>query len=250
MTPPRFAVLTGSAAVLNAFDAEFSFVQEVLARRPRLVTCDFDGTLWPHDAGSGFTAWEIAAGRVDRDVAAHVERQYARYLAGEFDEDSMCALQVTMHRGRDDASLHRHADDYVRDTVVPQWFPAMQTLLQALRVQGCEIWLVSSSSQWVIAAGARALGLDASRVLAAAAAIVDGRATDRLLRLPSGAGKAQAIREVVGRVPDMAFGNSRWDAEMLRLAQRAYAVHPSVELEALALHEGWRIVRPTRADCT
>lgn len=234
----------------NAFDAEFSFIQEVLARRPRLVACDFDGTLWPHDAGSGFTAWEIAAGRVDAGTAAHVEQQYARYLAGEIDEDTMCALQVTMHRGRDDASLHRHADDYVRDTVVPQWFPGMYTLLQALRVQGCEVWLVSSSSQWVIAAGARALGLDPSRVLAATAVIEAGCATDQLLRLPSGPGKAQAIREVIGRQPDMAFGNSRWDSEMLQLAQRAYAVNPSVELEAMALHSGWRIVRPLRADCT
>lgn len=234
----------------NAFDEELAFVQEVLARRPRLVTCDFDGTLWPHDAGSGFTAWEIARAGVDAATAQHVERQYARYLAGEVDEDTMCALQVTMHRGRSDASLHARADEYVREAVAPQWFPAMYTLLQGLRAQGCSIWLVSSSSQWVIAAGARALGLDARQVLAASAVLRDGVVTDQLQRLPSGPGKASAIREMIGSQPDMAFGNSRWDSEMLQLARRAYAVNPSVELEAMAEHAGWRIVRPLRADCS
>lgn len=140
--------------MLSAFDAEFSFVQEVLARRPQLVVCDFDGTLWPDDAGSGFTAWDIERGGVDLAIAQHVQQQYGRYLAGEVDEDTMCALQVTMHRGRADATLHARADEYIRVAVVPQWFPAMYTLVQSLRLQGCEFWLVSSSSQWVIAAGA------------------------------------------------------------------------------------------------
>ncbi len=236
--------------MLTAFDAEYSFVQEVLARRPRLVVCDFDGTLWPDDAGSGFTAWDIERGGVDAATASHVQQQYARYLAGEVDEDTMCALQVTMHRGRADATLHARADEYIRAAVVPQWFPAMYTLVQALRLQACEFWLVSSSSQWVIAAGARALGLDPQRVLAASAELAGEHVTDRLLRLPSGAGKAQAIREVIGRTPDMAFGNSRWDIEMLELARRSYAINPSVELEAAAQQAGWRVVRPSRADCT
>lgn len=226
---------------------ETRFVRDLLARAPRLVTCDFDGTLWPHDAGSGFTAWDIERGGVAPAIAGHVQAQYARYLAGEVDEDSMCALQVSMHRGRRDSELHARADAYVAETVVPQWFPAMRALIDGLRAQRCEIWLVSSSSQWVIAAGARALGLDQGRVLAAAAEIEDGLVTERLSRLPSGAGKAEAIRSVIGRQPDMAFGNSRWDVEMLQLARHAVAINPSRELEDAARRSGWPMFRPVSA---
>ncbi len=223
---------------------ETRFLREVLDREPRLVACDFDGTLWPHDAGSGFTAWDIARGGVAPEVARHVEAQYARYLAGEVDEDSMCALQVNMHRGRQDAELHARADAYVAEAVVPQWFPAMKALIDSLRARRCEIWLVSSSSQWVIAAGARALGLDADRVLAAAAELRGGIVTDRLLRLPSGPGKAEAIRHSIGRQPDMVFGNSRWDVEMLRLARVPWAINPSEELASEARQAGWAMFRP------
>lgn len=226
---------------------EAGFVREVLASEPRLVACDFDGTLWPHDAGSGFTAWDIERGGVAGDIADHVQSQYSRYLAGDVDEDSMCALQVRMHRGRRDAELHARADAYVAEAVAPQWFPAMRALVAALVAQGCEIWLVSSSSQWVIAAGARALSLDPARVLAAAAELEAGVVTERLVRLPSGAGKADAIRSVIGRQPDMAFGNSRWDIEMLRLARRPWAINPSAELEAVAVRAGWPVFRPALA---
>ena len=82
------------------------------------------------------------------------------------------------------------------------------------------------------------------RVLAAAAELRGGIVTDRLLRLPSGPGKAEAIRHSIGRQPDMVFGNSRWDVEMLRLARVPWAINPSEELASEARQAGWAMFRP------
>ena len=79
--------------------------------------------------------------------------------------------------------------------------------------------------------------------MAAAVEIEDGVITDRLIRLPSGPGKPKALREFAGEV-DAAFGNSRWDAEMLEMARHAYAVNPNPDLLTLARSRGWTVYFP------
>jgi len=65
-----------------------------------------------------------------------------------------------------------------------------------------------------------------------------------LVRVPSGEGKAVGIREVIRRQPDAAFGNSRWDVEMLALAKTPFAVNPSAELKKIAGDRGWTVYLP------
>jgi phosphoserine phosphatase len=96
----------------------------------------------------------------------------------------------------------------------------------------------------VIRAAMRHFGLPESRVLAAKVESEDGRATDRLIRVPSGPGKPEALRESVKKGMDAAFGNSRWDAEMLEMASHAVAVNPNPDLESKARERGWRIYFP------
>ena len=43
---------------------------------------------------------------------------------------------------------------------------------------------------------------------------------------------------------DAAFGNSRWDSEMLAMAKHAFAVNPNPDLEATAREQGWTIYFP------
>jgi phosphoserine phosphatase len=44
---------------------------------------------------------------------------------------------------------------------------------------------------------------------------------------------------MAGRDPDVAFGNSRWDAEMLRSATHAFAINPNPDLAQLAKEQNW-----------
>ncbi len=120
----------------------------------------------------------------------------------------------------------------------------MRELVRRLQENGCEVWAVSSSNEWVIRAGMKHFGIPENRVLAAKVEVERGIVTDRLIRVPSGAGKPEALREVVKKEIDAAFGNSRWDTEMLAMAKHAFAVNPNPDLEAAARERGWRIYFP------
>ena len=123
-------------------------------------------------------------------------------------------------------------------------FPEMLELVRRLHDQGCEIWAVSSSNEWVIRAGMKQFGIPHDRILAAKVELDDGVVTDRLVRLPSGPGKPTALREVAKKNIDAAFGNSRWDIEMLAHAKHPFAINPNPDLETLARERGWTIYFP------
>jgi phosphoserine phosphatase len=123
-------------------------------------------------------------------------------------------------------------------------FPEMKQLVHQLSEQGCEIWAVSSSNEWLIRAGTKGFGIPESRILAAKVELDHGIVTDRLVRIPSGPGKPRALREVAGQEINAAFGNSRWDLDMLAMANHAFAVNPNPDLETTAHQRGWVIYFP------
>jgi phosphoserine phosphatase len=123
-------------------------------------------------------------------------------------------------------------------------FPEMLELTHQLAAQGCEVWAVSSTNNWVVEEGAAAFGIPSERVLAATLAVEDGLVTDRLLRVPTDELKQTAIEEVIRRPVDAVFGNSMHDFAMLEKARIAYAVNPNPELEARAKALGWKVYWP------
>ena len=106
------------------------------------------------------------------------------------------------------------------------------------------VWAVSSSNEWVIRAGIDSFGIPEDRILAAKPVLENGIVTDRLVRVPSGPGKATALREIVRKNMDAAFGNSRWDTEMLELSRNAFAINPNADLQTTARDRGWTIYFP------
>src|SRR5579885_2933479 len=151
---------------------------------------------------------------------------------------------VTLHKGLKETELLALAREFFEENFVSQIFPEMRELVQRLRETGCDVWAVSSTNQWVIREAMAHVAIPPENILAASVEVEDCIITDRLTRVPSGPGKPKAILEVVGQVPDVAFGNSRWDAEMLTLARHAVAVNPNPDLEKLAREKTWAIYRP------
>jgi phosphoserine phosphatase len=220
------------------------FIDSVLSLQPSLAVFDCDGTLWSGDAGERFFDWELNRGLVSDEIIRWARPRYAEYRAGKVDEDTMCGQMVTMHRGLTVEQVECAAQEFFIENFAQQIFPEMRTMVQRLQDNGGEVWAVSSTNEWVIRAAMKYIDIPNNRILAAAVEIDDGIVTDRLVRVPSGPGKTKAIHEVIGREPDAAFGNSRWDAEMLAIARHAFAVNPNADLAQIAQQRGWTIYFP------
>ncbi len=224
------------------------FLDSVLRLAPRVAAFDCDGTLWSGDAGETFFDWEIKNAVVPADVGRLMRARYAEYKAGKVSEYDMCGEMVTMHKGITEDVMMRVASDFMAHPFPGQIFPEMRDLVHRLHETGCEVWAVSSSNEWVIRAGMKAFAISDDRILATKPVIESGIVTDRLVRMPSGPGKAQALREIVRKEVDAAFGNSRWDTEMLAVARHPFAINPSPDLEAISRQRGWTVYFPEGRD--
>ncbi len=229
---------------LNSSAKTADFIQSVLQLKPRLAVFDCDGTLWSGDAGFGFFEWELNRGLVSADIVRWAWARYADYLAGKVSEDDMCAEMVTINRGLLEADVMRAAEEFFEAKMVDGFFLEMKDLVFRLHDLGCEVWAVSSTSEWVIQAGMKHFGIPSNRILAAAVVAENGKVTDQVIRIPSGKGKALAIREVIARTPNAVFGNSIWDADMLEIARHPFAINPTTELLAIAAKHGWPVYHP------
>jgi len=236
---------------MNAAEAEeflpvtHEFLDSILRLEPRVAAFDCDGTLWAGDAGERFFDWELREGDiVSRALDRPLRERYAAYKRGEVDETTMCGEMVTMHRGVSELKMMDAAARFFDQFFVAQIFSEMRDLVRRLRQNGCDVWAVSSSNEWVIRAGMKHFGIPENRILAANVELDDGLVTDRLIRVPSGSGKSEALREAVQKEVDAAFGNSRWDTEMLQMAKHAFAVNPNPDLESTAREQGWRVYFP------
>jgi HAD superfamily phosphoserine phosphatase-like hydrolase len=221
-------------------------LSSVLRLDPKLAVFDCDGTLWAGDAGERFFDWELRRGLLSDDVARWARARYADYKARKVSEDQMCGEMVTIHKGLAESDVLRAAKQFFDENFVSQIFPEMRDLIRRLQESGCDVWAVSSTNEWVIQAAMKHFGIEEKKILAAAVEIEAGRITDKLIRVPSGEGKPRAIREVIGKDPDAAFGNSRWDADMLAIAPHGFAVNPNPDLEKKAREKGWTVYWPER----
>jgi phosphoserine phosphatase len=220
------------------------FVDSVLALRPSIAVFDCDGTLWSGDAGADFFYWEIERGLVSPEMGEWARARYEDYKAGIIGEEQMCGEMVTINRGVSHERLQRAAEEFFDEVVSHRIFPELQELTNRLVNQGCEIWAVSSTNNWVVEVGAARFGIPVQRVLAACVHIENGNASDRLIRVPTDELKAAVIRDVIGKPMEAVFGNSIHDQAMLEMAKWPFCVNPNPDLEQLARARGWTVYWP------
>ena len=234
----------------GSFNSPEDFLDAVANLRPQVAAFDCDGTLWFGDSGMKFMYWEIEEGLIPSEVTAWIMHRYDEYLAGRVSEDEMCGEMVQIHRGIPEKKIREFAACFAKSNVMPHLFPEMVSLVERLRRQGCDIWAVSSTNNWVIEEAVTAIGIPADRVLAVRVQIEDGVATDRLEEITSGPGKAHALQRVLKNPLDVSFGNSMFDLEMLELAGNPFPVNPNADLQKVAELRGWRFYQPAVAKFT
>ncbi|MGH9591272.1 MAG: HAD family hydrolase [Terracidiphilus sp.] len=224
------------------------FERLVLDSGPKVAVFDCDGTLWGGDAGYGFMAWSLEEGLVSRSTTDWITDRHRAYRAGQVSEVEICGEMVQMYGGLRDQELYAAAARYFSEFIRPHIFEEMAALVERLRANGVELWAVSSTNRWVISEGVRDFGIPAQRVLAAEVRVADGVITGELVDVPTGPGKAAALRRVGLTAPDAVFGNSVHDLAMLEMARHSFPVNPSPSLIAAAARLGWGYFRPRAAE--
>ncbi|MGA3210015.1 MAG: haloacid dehalogenase-like hydrolase [Terriglobales bacterium] len=220
------------------------FIDSVLRLHPRIAVFDCDGTLWAGDSGEEFLYWEVMRGILAHAIAEEILPRYRDYKDGKVSEEAICGEMVTIHEGLTTAVLEAAAEDFFAERFLAAIFPEMLELVNRLHNDGCAVWAVSSTNEWVVQAGVRRFGIPGERVLAACVRCENKVATGRLWRVPTDEDKAVAVREVIAQPVDAVFGNSMHDAAMLALAKDAFAINPNPDLQVMAQEYGWRIYFP------
>ncbi len=239
LTPTQIGIPKWSAA---------EFERLVFDCKPRVAVFDCDGTLWGGDSGSGFMVWSMEKGLVSRSTSDWIDTRHRAYQTGKVSEETICGEMVQIYAGLRDRELRTAAAEYVKEFVASQLFPEMVSLVERLRQTGIELWAVSSTNRWVIAEGVRELGIPEERVLAVEVRVVDGLITSEIVDVPTGPGKAAALRRVGLPTPDAVFGNSVHDLAMLEIARHPFPVNPSPALMEAAAKNGWGYFRPQAAE--
>jgi phosphoserine phosphatase len=224
------------------------FEQQVLGIHPKVAVFDCDGTLWSGDSGYGFMVWSLEQGLVSRSTSDWIDTRHRTYRTGQVSEEAICGEMVQVYAGLRDAELRAAAHRYVEEFVEPHIFPEMEALVAALAHAGTELWAVSSTNRWVIAEGVRRFGIPEDRILAAEVRVENGLILSELVDVPTGEGKAVALKRVGLSAPDAVFGNSLHDLAMLELAVHPYSVNPSPALLDAGAKRGWRYFRPAAVE--
>ena len=220
------------------------FHARVLSLNPKIAVFDCDGTLWSGDAGSAFMHWSIDTKLISLDQIAWIKERYAGYQRRSVSEYDICGDMVTVYHGLTVDRLRTAAAQFFRDYIEPNIFPELATLIAELQHNGCDIWAVSSTNDWVIEEGVRRFNIPADHVLCARVEIDNDIITDRLIHVPTDEDKVVALRRVNITAPDAVFGNSIHDAAMLSIARQAFPVNPSTGLLDRAAAEAWPIYYP------
>ncbi len=126
--------------------------------------------------------------------------------------------------------------------------PEMRDLAQKLRAAGVDVWIVDDLPQPVLAAAASDYGIDPSRVQGIKVAPDGARFSASVLKpIPTRGGKAEIVKAVVGRPPDLVLGRDAADLDLLSYGDGLrIALTGDPALEAAARERGW-ILQPSPA---
>ncbi len=224
------------------------FHARVHSLSPKVAIFDCDGTLWSGDAGSTFMRYTMgeldAPALLSREQIDWLHSRYEGYKRGAVSELAICGEMVQVYRGLPIEALRASAAAFFRTHIERNIFPEMLQLVTELQTNGCDIWAVSSTNDWVIEEGVKRFNIPANRVLAARVTATNGQASETLIDVPTDEGKVVSLHRVGITAPDAVFGNSVHDAAMLAIAHGPFPVNPSPALIERSAAEGWPIYFP------
>ncbi|HNU69126.1 MAG TPA: HAD-IB family phosphatase [Myxococcota bacterium] len=216
----------------------------LMAEPGRKLACfDADGTLWNEDIGVPFFRWLIAGNLLPhRDCTRDIWQEYEDRVAENRAQGYAWAVQSMV--GIPESDIVRWSIQMA--AAWPNYRPAMADLARGLAESGFDVWIVSATNQWTVRAAAPKMNFDPDNVIAMASAPEGGIMTETMVEpLICNAGKVTAIQQKFGRLPDVSFGDSMGDFEMLCASRVPVVIgrndKPNRAILAEAVTRGWPV---------
>ncbi len=233
----------------------WSQIEQALAAEKKQNPCpvaafDADGTLWDADLGESFFKYQISQ-KILKGLPEDPWRHYRDWKeAGDPRAAYLWLAQI--NKGRSLAEVQSWAEESVRAKEPLPIFEEQKKLIQFLRSEGVQVFIVTASVRWAVEPGALRLGLSHEDVIGVETSIENGVVTEN----PTGhmtyrEGKAEALLlRTKGQRPFLSSGNTTGDTQLLKSATRIAlavgAARPEDELFATeeklrkeALEFGW-----------
>ncbi|NUP06365.1 MAG: haloacid dehalogenase-like hydrolase [Polyangiaceae bacterium] len=246
---------------LQSPDAVSRRIAEAHDREPRgFIAFDGDGTLWSGDLGEElfhalvrddfFRGSAVERIRADararsvqwdtsgspRDTLALARALDAAFQTGAFPEEPMYELHAWAMAGALRNEIDHFVDRFLASSKLATRLQAEAvSVLEAARARGVDVYIVSASPLPVVEAAAALLGIPPQHVVAATP-LYEGETMlpDVERPIPYGPGKVENLRRRCPTRPLLAaFGDSAFDAALLRAAEIGVAVRPKQRLRDL-----------------
>ncbi len=182
---------------------------------PKIAAFDADGTLWDNDAGNAFFNYEIENKLLDLPQDPW---KFVYSLKDKKATDAFLWL-AQIHKGLHIDTVKSWAKKACEQQQM-EYFPAIKNLIDLLKKNSFEIYVVTASVKWAVEPCVERLGIPAENVLGFQTEIHDGIVTDKQAGYSTyREGKAEALlAHTHGKKPILSCGNTMGDFWLLDLA--------------------------------
>jgi HAD superfamily hydrolase (TIGR01490 family) len=197
------------------------------------------------------------AGLVSRTAVlrgAYAQLVFKLYGADERRMEKVKDALLALTKGWDQAEVEELVREVVIEEIDPFVYEEALDLMKLHQSEGRQVFIVSSSPEEVVRPLAQHFGADG--VIATRAGVESGKYTGQLEFYCFGETKAEAMREMAGRLDidleaSFAYSDSATDLPMLEAVGNPVAVNPSRDLRREAESRGWQVRdfrRPVRLE--
>jgi phosphatidylglycerophosphatase C len=221
-----------------------------------MLAFDADGTLWSGDVGDDLFHALIQAQGVQKAAFGALVQEaetfgiaysgnateiaqtiFAAYQAGKYPEDRTFAMMAWVFAGRSLNDTIVFSKDVIKATNLEgRLHRFLDPVFDWARKENVAVWIVSASSKWMVEIGAAMFGIPSDHVIGMTPVVENGVIQAELAGVPIyGPNKPIVLREACPRgVLLGAFGDSSYDAALLKMAKVPVAVRPKPSLVACA----------------
>lgn len=196
-----------------------STLTKLKATQNQLVAAfDADGTLWDVDLGENFFQYQIDHKQVQLPADAYEHYLDMKKINNDPRDAYVWLAQINAGKSLEQV---RAWAQKAFDSIIPSpLFSEQKKLIELLKSNGVQVYIVTASIKWAVEPGARAMGLTNEQVIGVETFVEDGIVTAKpVLPITYREGKLVALLKATKNVkPFLCSGNTIGDFELLQAA--------------------------------